>query len=324
MRPARMQVSFIVPLYNCLELTRACIRSLQQTVPPQLSYEIILVDDGSTDGTRHWLGTLSPPCHAILNETNLGYAGANNRGVAAASGEYIVLLNNDLILTRRWLEPMLAAHERLGSRAGFVGNVQRDVRTDSVDHTGIVINYKGKPEHDVRFPRWPGYPDRRVMAATGACLLATRSLFLSLGGFDEGFRNGCEDVDLCLRASALGYVNAVALRSVIGHHISASPGRKQRDEANTRRLALRWRNELAQHGARSWCRHYLRENWIGSTASPNHLLAASALAYAARLRAQPPPEALAGMHAAIDLELARWRELLDHDEAVKVSDSPPR
>lgn len=313
-----MQVSFVIPLFNCLELTRACIASLQRTLPSGLSHEIILVDDGSTDGTREWLATLSSkegPFRVLLNERNLGYAGANNRGAHAATGHFIVLLNNDLVLTPGWLEPMLQAHASLGPSAGFVGNVQRRVLTRAIDHTGIVINHQGKPEHDTFNPRWWGRRVRPAIAVTGACLLGLRDLFLHLGGFDEGFVNGGEDIDLCFRASARGQRHAVALRSVIFHHISASPGRKLRDEANSRRLTLRWRDTLARHGARRWCAHYLEQHWSGTTASTEFSVARSALAYVLHLRRTPPPAALAGMQAALDLELARWRELLDGEES---------
>jgi GT2 family glycosyltransferase len=306
-----VQVSFVIPLFNCLELTRAGLAGLQQTIPSGVSHEIILVDDGSTDGTREWLSTLAEPFVVLLNERNLGYAKANNRGASVARGRLLVLLNNDLIFSRGWLQPMLQAHARLGPRAGVVGNVQRNARTGQVDHSGIIVNHKGKPEHDTRLCRWPGHSECTVAAVTGACLLIERALYLSLGGFDEGFLNGGEDVDLCLRLEALGRTNVVALRSVIRHHISASPGRKRRDEENSRRLTLRWRSALASHGVRRWCLDYLEREWSGPTASNDLAFARSALAYVLHLRSTPPPRAMAGINEAIDREMIRWQALLD-------------
>src|SRR4051812_854583 len=102
-----MRISFIVPLYNCLPLTQAMLASLKATLPAALAHEIIFVDDGSTDGTRAWLSSGPAPCRTILNDRNLGFAGACNRGAAAASGEFLFFLNNDLVLLPGWLEPML-------------------------------------------------------------------------------------------------------------------------------------------------------------------------------------------------------------------------
>lgn len=312
-----MQVSFIIPLYNCLPLTQAMLASLRATLPAGLAHEIIFVDDGSSDGTRDWLKTLAadPAVRVVLNERNLGYAGANNRGAAIARGELLALLNNDLVLLPRWLEPMLAAHRALGPRAGLVGNLQRDARTGAIDHAGLVVNLCGKPVHAsagpdfvVRLVR----PLRRVPAVTGACVLIARDLWRKLGGFDEAFVNGGEDVDLCFRAAAAGRVNAVALRSVVRHHISASPGRKARDEQNSYRLALRWRRELvaaADDGCRAWCRGYLAA-LLPEPPSADWRRAVWALAFLARLRRVPPPDAIAAVEAGLAREFAHWERTL--------------
>lgn len=307
---ASPRVSFVVPLFNCLPLTQAMLASLQQSLAPDFSHEIILVDDGSTDGTRAWLASLGPSYRVILNEKNLGYATANNRGAAQARGEFLVLLNNDLVLAPGWIEPMLALHRRLGARAGLIGNVQRDVRTRATDHSGISINHKGKPEHDRYRPWWWLWPGswRRATAVTGACLLVRRDLWGELGGFDESYVNGCEDVDLSLRAASAGRINAVSLRSLVGHHISASPGRKRRDEENTFKLVRRWRGQLVALGAKAWCRHYLEREWTSSRNPTGHPVAREIFFYACGLKAAAPKAALEGMDQAIEAELRRWRE----------------
>lgn len=344
--PRSVQVSFIVPLFNCLALTQALLAGLRRTVPPGLAHEIIFVDDGSTDGTRAWLATLSnqSDIRVLLQDRNRGYAAANNRAAALAHGEFLVLLNNDLVLTppaspstaaspvgaehgrpagvkpriaaaRPWLEPMLAVHRRLGARAGVVGNLQRDARTGALDHAGIFVTLQGKPAHDrdaTHLPpaalRWTSRC-RRVDAVTGACCVVRRSLWQDLGGFDEGFVNGCEDVDLCLRALARGRINAVALASTVGHHISSSPGRKLRDEANTHRLVDRWRDTLAALAARRWCRAYLESEWTSPRCPTDVATAAHALAHALHLAPTPPLAAFAGLQAALEVEVLRWRGL---------------
>ncbi len=310
-----VRISFIIPLYNCLSLTQAMLTSLRATLPAGLEHEILLVDDGSTDATREWLATLTaPPVRVLLNERNLGYAVGNNRGAAVAKGEFLALLNNDLILQPDWLEPMLEAHTSLGAHAGVVGNVQREARTGCVDHAGLEIDVTAKPTHVRTLPsaisRWRR-PIRPVPAVTGACMLVARSLWQQLGGFDEGFHNGGEDIDLCFRARSIGRVNAVALRSVIRHHVSSSPGRKARDEENSYRLARKWRNEFlaaADFGVRTWCRDYLAATFREAH-SENYRTVLATAAFLARLRDDPPPPALAGVNAGMERELARWKSM---------------
>lgn len=312
-----MTVSFLIPLYNCLAFTQAMLASLRATLPAGLPHEIIFIDDGSTDGTRPWLASLAtdPAIRVVLQRENLGYAAANNAGAAVARGQFLALLNNDLVLTPRWLEPMLAAHRAYGDRAGLVGNLQLDAATGALDHAGIAINLQGKPEHLRRLPlasRLAPFvcPHRRSVAVTGACVLVRRALWEKLGGFDEKFINGCEDVDLCLRAAAAGHVNLVALRSVVRHHISSSPGRKLRDEANTRHLVLRWHDTLCQLGARLWCRDHLATYLRDPRNFPDPAVARQAFFYALHFRRTPPPRALTGMARNLSRELSRWQKIL--------------
>ena len=311
-----MQVSFIIPLYNCLRLTQAMLASLRATLPAGLTHEIIFIDDGSTDGTCAWLATLTDPVfRVVLNERNLGYAAANNRAAAIARGAILALLNNDLVLRPGWWEPLLAAHTSLRDRAGLIGNVQLDARTGAVDHAGLVVNLTGKPVHARALPSAVSrafFPVQQVPAVTGACVLVERALWLKLGGFDEGFVNGGEDIDLCFRARAAGLINAVALRSVVQHHVSSSPGRKARDEQNSQRLALRWRAELiaaADDGTRTWCRDYLNRA-LAVPESGEYRLALAACAFLGQWRRTPPAEAVAAVTAGLDGEFARWERML--------------
>jgi GT2 family glycosyltransferase len=310
-----VQVSFIIPLFNCLPLTQAMLASLRATIPAGLTHEIIFVDDGSTDATREWLGTLrDESIHVLLNERNLGYAAANNRAAAVARGNLLALLNNDLVLQPGWLEPILAAHTALGANAGVIGNVQLDATTGVVDHAGLVVNVTGKPVHARALPHALAralQPVLPVPGVTGACMIIARALWQQLGGFDEQYVNGGEDFDLCLRARKLGRVNAVALRSVIRHHVSSSPGRKARDEQNSYRLALRWRHDLiplADAGTREWCRDYLRQS-LRVPESREYRLALAACAYLIRARANPPPEAITAVKNGLQREFKRWAEM---------------
>jgi hypothetical protein len=130
-----------------------------------------------------------------------------------------------------------------------------------------------------------------------------------LGGFDADFINGSEDIDLCLRACAAGRQNYVALRSVVRHHISASPGRKARDEQNSYRLTRRWRDVIATRIARAWCRQHLATYWEEPRDFPDGCLARRALFYVLHLRLRPPFGAIVGAERAVAEELERWRRL---------------
>lgn len=297
-------------------------------MPASVSWEVVFVDDGSTDGTREWLAALRRGnARVVLNERNLGYARANNRGAAVARGKFLALLNNDLVLGPGWLEPMLAVHEALGPRAGVIGNVQRDAATGAVDHAGIVINVQGKPVHARSLPRWRtpwSSPVRMVPAVTGACLLIARELWNQLGGFDEAYINGGEDVDLCFRARAVGRVTAVALRSVVRHHVSSSAGRKLRDEENSYRLAQTWGREFlttSEHATYEWARAHLAAA-LREPRALEYTTTLRALAHALHFRRSPPPEAVRAIEAGQAGEFERWRRMFGDNAAVNASPAP--
>ena len=299
-----MTVSFILPLYHGLTLTQECLRTLQATLPPGLSHEIILVDDGSTDGTRDWLATLPAPCRVLLNETNLGFAGTCNRGAHAATGGLLCFLNNDLELLPGWLEPMLAAHRRLGPRAGLVGNLQYRVDDGTLDHAGIAVTRTAKLVH-LRTAPAPGRGPRKVFAITAACCLVDRAVFLAVGGFDEGYCNGAEDVDLALKLRQLDRRCVVVPDSAVRHHVSAARGpTSSRDETNSRRLFTRWDRELTLAIAAAWAEtppvppeHRPPPAWLAD------------LLFRLGLRRQPSARARLLARSAIWREQARWAGL---------------
>jgi len=299
-------LSCIVPLFNHLELSRAMLDSLRASLPAGLAHEIILVDDGSTDGTREWLAGLScPGLTVLLNERNLGFAGTNNRGARQARGRYLALLNNDLLLAPGWLEPMLALYQDSKDKIGVVGNLQLRVSDGLLDHAGIRATRDGKLVHIRRHPP-TSRRGLKVLAVTAACCLVNREHFLSVGGFDEAYVNGAEDVDLCLALQAQGLPSLVATGSVVRHHVSATRGTTSlQDERNSRRLFSKWPAELGLAVAGAWCETH------SELPRPAFWQRQLARLFRAGLLRTPPLRALLLARSALRREQLRWARLLD-------------
>lgn len=249
-------LSIVVPVHNCRDLTRACFASVVRTV--RVEHEVIVVDDASEENTRSYLESLGPPFRVIRQETNQGFAFSVNRGGREARSDRILFLNNDTELTPGWLEPMLELLDSDDS-VGAVGNIQVNPRTGLVDHAGVFFDLDGMPTHAHKNRR---HPPRAVCterkAVSAACILMRADVFGRFSGFDEDYRNGMEDIDLCVRLCLAGYRILVANQSVILHHVSQSPGRHDHNDANSRLFAVRRASAAAAWGRREWPREYLR------------------------------------------------------------------
>ncbi len=254
---AKIEISFITPLFNCLTYTKQFLQSLNQTVPG-LPHEIILVDDFSTDGTREFLKTLNDrPYRVFLNSSNLGFAKSSNFGARQAKGRYLCFLNNDLVLKPRWLEPMYEL-ARSSPDIGAVGNIQLEPESGLIHHAGVFFDWDGRPLHAWRYRhRRPDGEFGEWNAITAACFLINADIFEGFGGFDETYMNGFEDVDLCVRLKQRGYRLLVSNRSLIDHHASVSPGRKSYDTQNRERFLSRWQNVTREWGREEWPRQYV-------------------------------------------------------------------
>lgn len=248
-------VSIVTALFNQLDRTKEFLRSLEDTLS-DVSYEIILVDDASSDGTSEFLDEVDATCRVLRNTENKGYAFANNRGAEAAKASVLAFLNNDLVLTPGWFEPMfdcLTSKERVGC----VGNVQLDAAFGKIDHAGIYFEDDGFARHACKGRRFLATRSNfSVRAVTGACFLIEKELFLEVGGFDPGYTNGLEDIDLCLRLGERGLRHFVCTSSRVHHWVSSSRGRDVSSGANRRRFQERWsRKELFD--PKEWASAYL-------------------------------------------------------------------
>jgi GT2 family glycosyltransferase len=237
--------SIIIPLFNRVLFTTICVRALIGVADEWDESEVILVDNGSTDGTAAFLATLDGPFRVISNAENLGFAHACNQAAAAARGEYLIFLNNDTVPQPGWLTALRAAIT--GPSAPVVVGSRLLFPDETVQHAGLGFNARYEPIHLFygEAADGPARQSRPVPAVTGACLMVARERFLALGCFDEGYRNGFEDLDFCCRVRADGGDVWYEAGSVVYHFESASDGRYRSDAANYERFQSRWAEWLA-------------------------------------------------------------------------------
>ncbi|MBK8167209.1 MAG: glycosyltransferase [bacterium] len=218
-------VSVIVLTWNALEHTQRCVASLLEHTDAR--HELIFVDNGSTDGTIEWLGQLArsqPRVKVVLNDTNLGFAAGNNRGLAAARGDFMVLLNSDTVVTPGWLERLLKPaldDPRVGLVGPFTNNVTGVQKLPKVDYDQRTL--VGLDRFAARHAAAHAGQVAHALWIVGFCLLIRRGVLERLGGLDEVFGQGnYEDTDYCLRAFLAGYRTVLAKDCFIHHVGSAS------------------------------------------------------------------------------------------------------
>jgi len=236
-----MKASIIIPVFNNYLYTKSCILSLQRQNTFSKN-EIIIIDNNSTDQTSNFLSTLTTfnNFKIIKNHSNLGFAKACNQGSEIAKSEYLIFLNNDTEVTHDWSEG-LARCILSDRRIGVVG-CKLHYPDNTVQHAGVAFS-QVKVHHIYRnfHPTHPAAnKHRELQAVTAACALVPREFFLSLGGFDESFINGFEDLDFCFRARSKGYKVMYTPESVVIHHESKTPGRHDHHAHNARLFASRW------------------------------------------------------------------------------------
>lgn len=223
-------ISVIVVSWNTRELLQRCLQSIRETIPP-LSYEVIVVDNDSSDGSADMVAEQFPEAILIRSDCNLGFSAGNNLGLSRASGRYVLLLNPDAELFSDSVASLIRFAES-HPRAGVVGpsivnpdgSVQKNGRRFPFfmrEVLGITRAYKLV---------WPWF-DRRweygrddfsqscqVDEVCGACMLIRRSAFNEVGLMDERFFMYYEEVDLCRRMRDRGWEVWYCAEAQIKHH----------------------------------------------------------------------------------------------------------
>jgi len=216
-------VSIVILTFNQLDFTQKCVQSIQRHTPEK--HELIFVDNGSTDGTKKWLRKQIKENHNyrfIDNKTNLGFAKGCNQGIAAAGGEYLLLLNNDVVVTPNWLSGMRECLNRnpnigiVGPMTNQISGIQKipGVPYPSINHLDeFACSFHEKYRHRQ-------IPSRRIV---GFCMLFRKELVERIGLLDESFGTGnFEDDDFSLRAELEGFSNVIAGDVFIHHYGSRS------------------------------------------------------------------------------------------------------
>lgn len=261
-------VSIIVPTKDQLPMLRRCVESLlEKTRYPY--YELLIVDNGSTEpDARAWLDGV-----AAMDEERVrvlsyphpfNFSAINNFAARHARGEYLVLLNNDTaVLDGEWLDAMLNHAQR--PEVGIVGAklLYPDGR---IQHAGVVLGLRGPAEHPMLgMPHdAPGYMqrlrlDQNYSTVTAACLMIRKAVYDAVGGMDEEtFKVSYNDVDLCLKTGAAGYLTVWTPDAVLLHEGSVSQkqvdtasqeARRQRFVAEQDALYAKWLPQIAHDPA---------------------------------------------------------------------------
>ncbi|MFC7678023.1 glycosyltransferase family 2 protein [Paenibacillus sp. GCM10028914] len=219
------KTSIIIPTFNGRQLLKDCVYSIKRyTEEP---YEIIVVDNGSTDGTVDVCRQEGITFISLAN--NAGFPAACNKGLKIATGDTLLLLNNDVIVSRNWLSNML---ECLNSSAdiGIVGpltNYASGKQQIEMPYTNLEEMAEQLNEPDSG--KW--LPVDRIV---GLCFLFKRELMEQIGLLDERFSPGhYEDDDYCYRARQAGYTFRLAGDVFIFHHGSASFSRQDRSKVES-------------------------------------------------------------------------------------------
>ncbi|MUT68739.1 glycosyltransferase family 2 protein [Paenibacillus sp. NEAU-GSW1] len=205
--------SIVIPTYNGLHLLKEAIASIRRST--KAPYELIIVDNGSTDGTIEYLQE-----HNIVfisHPANTGFPVACNWGLRLARGEYLLLLNNDVLVTEHWLDNMLN-HLMRDPKIGIIGPLSNYVSgKQQIEMAGSYMDMAAKVMAEARGQL--EYANRVI----GFCMLFRRELLQQVGWLDERFSPGhFEDDDYCYRARLAGYRVAIAKDTFVYHHGSAS------------------------------------------------------------------------------------------------------
>nr|TEU11950.1 MAG: glycosyltransferase family 2 protein [Anaerolineales bacterium] len=246
-----IDLSIIIVNWNTRDLLAKCLDSIFQTVWTS-AYEIIVVDNNSTDGSVNMVHTQYPTVRFIENQQNVGFTQANNQALAVSYGRYVLLLNSDTEVQPGALDALVCfmdAHSTAGAAGGHLLNPDGSFQASHTDFPTLwreflILSSLGRA---LLRPSYPSYgPEvekgpQRVDYIEGACLLVRREAVEQVGGLDEGFFMYAEEVDWCYRMKQAGWeVWYLPEVRVIHHGGGSSRQRENRMEAELYRSRIRF------------------------------------------------------------------------------------
>jgi GT2 family glycosyltransferase len=238
------QLSVVIPVYDNWWLTQRCLRELDTlSKAGTIAFETIVVDNASTDETPDAIAAF-PWVRYLRHDTNRNFAGACNAGARMAEAPLVFFLNNDAYPLGDALTPLIEAFDRpevaiAGGALFFEDGVTQAAGLVVLPNAHWHYSHRNLPAslNGVKAPR-------DALGVSGAAMAVRREWFFDGGGFDESFRNGFEDVDLCLRAREESRAIAYVAAARFAHYEAASAGRFDRENENERRFYHLWAAEM--------------------------------------------------------------------------------
>lgn len=261
------ELSVVLVNYNDRIHLKECLSSLTDTVK-DISFEVIVIDNQSSDGTSEWIHEHAPRVRLTINTENVGFARANNQGIQESRGEYILFLNTDTILQPQAVAILL---EELRSRRsiGAVGPALLCEKNTFQVSFGQKVSFLREiiqkmvlnPYYRIRLKRRA--TQRQVGWLSAACLLVRKDVLEEVGRFDEKFFLYFEDIDLCIRIGKKGYVLEYLPQARVYHLGGASTeGLKLFSRYHYRKSQIYFYRKHNSKAAITLLRLYLRINFI--------------------------------------------------------------
>lgn len=210
-----IDVSLIIVTYNSKEYLDSCLNSIYNKKQGNYSFEVIIIDNASSDGTFQHLRSYFPQARIFKNDSNKGYGHANNLGVKHANGSYVVILNPDTLVEDFWLENLI---NPLSDSKSMITTPKILKLDGKINTCGLIVHFTG-----LGFTRGlnlnkNNYNDyEKISGFSGCCFAIRKDDYFRLGGFDENFFLYLEDVDLSWRAHLMNFKIIYVPNSVIMH-----------------------------------------------------------------------------------------------------------